>query len=101
MKSGPENTVKKRVKALLDKYKIFHFCVAASPFGVGGISDRIAVLPNGRILAIECKAPGKKPTKLQERFLDDITKNRGYAFVVDGVASLRGLEQFISLDLWK
>jgi hypothetical protein len=95
MKSGPENTVKKRVKALLDKYKIFHFCVAASPFGVGGISDRIAVLPNGRILAIECKAPGKKPTPLQTKFLDAIDKNNGRSFVVDGPAGLALLENFL------
>jgi RecB family exonuclease len=95
MKSGPENAVKKKVKALLDKYGIFHFCVAVSPFGVRGISDRIAILPNGKILAIECKAPGKKPTPLQMQFLDAVAKNNGSAFVVNGELDLAILEKFL------
>lgn len=29
------------------------------------VPDRLCMLPDGRVLLIECKAPGKKPTKLQ------------------------------------
>ena len=95
MKSGPENAVKAKVKKLLDQYGIFHFCIAASPFGVGGISDRLAVLPNGKFLAVEVKAPGKVPTALQERFLANVRLNRGFAFVIDGDAALKRLEIFL------
>jgi hypothetical protein len=95
MKSGPENAVKVKVKALLDAHGIFHFCIAASPYGVAGVSDRIAVLPNGKFLAVECKAPGKKPTALQDRFLANVRLNRGFAFVVDGDEALKRLELFL------
>lgn len=95
MKSGPENAVKAKVKKLLDAYGVFNFPIAASPYGVGGISDRLAVLPNGTLLAIECKAPGKKPTALQEVFLASVRLNHGYAFVVDGDAALKRLELFL------
>jgi len=32
-----------------------------------GVPDRIVFLPKGRIIFVELKAPGKKPTPLQER----------------------------------
>ena len=31
------------------------------------VPDRLCLLPGGNILFVECKAPGKKPTKLQAR----------------------------------
>ena len=31
------------------------------------VPDRLCLLPGGKILFVECKAPGKKPTKLQAR----------------------------------
>lgn len=96
MKSGPENAIKKKVKQILDKHGIFNFPIAASPYGVGGISDRIAVLPSGKFMAIECKAPGKKPTKLQERFLCAVQDSNGFGFVVDGDAALKRLEMFLT-----
>ena len=95
MRTGPENTVKAKVKKLLDAHKIFHIPIAASPYGVGGISDRLAVLPNGKLLAIECKAPGKKPTRLQEEFLRGVAKNNGIALVIDGDKALEGLKGYL------
>ena len=35
--------------------------------GRRSVPDRIVTLPGGRIIFVECKAPGKKPTPLQER----------------------------------
>lgn len=40
----------------------------ASP-GIRGVPDRLVVLPFGRVIAVEVKAPGKRPTALQERAL--------------------------------
>lgn len=34
--------------------------------GNNGVPDRIVLLPGGRIAFVELKAPGKKPTTLQE-----------------------------------
>ena len=100
MKTGPENAVKKRVKALLERHGIFNFPVAASPYGYAGISDRLAVLPNGKLLAIECKAPGKQATPLQMEFLKKVGKNKGYGFVVDGEEALRALDYFLSKKIY-
>lgn len=35
--------------------------------GRRSVPDRIVTLPGGRIVFVECKAPGKKPTELQAR----------------------------------
>lgn len=45
-----------------------------------GFSD-IAGIYNGRFLAIEVKQPGKKPTAVQQAFLDAVTAAGGVAFV--------------------
>jgi len=57
-------------------------------FGRVGSSDILGVLNGGRLLAIECKAPGKKPTEEQQRFLDDVSMAGGLALCVDDVAKL-------------
>ena len=100
MKTGPENAVKKKVKDILNRHGVFHFPVAASPYGYAGISDRLAVLPNGKLLAIECKAPGKLPTPLQMEFLKKVGKNGGYGFVVDGEEALQALDYFLTKKVY-
>ncbi|WP_334468654.1 VRR-NUC domain-containing protein [Arsenophonus sp. PmNCSU2021_1] len=35
--------------------------------GRRGVPDRLVALPNGKIIFVECKAPGKKPTPYQLR----------------------------------
>ena len=100
MKTGPENKIKSKVKLLLLKHGIFNFPVAASPYGYAGISDRLAVLPNGKLLAIECKAPGKVATPLQMEFLKKVGKNKGYGFVVDGEEALQALDYFLTKKVY-
>lgn len=101
MKSGPENKVKKQIKDLLDEFGIFHWCAAASPFGVGGVSDRLCVLPNGKFLAIEAKAPGKKATALQLHFGKKVQENNGYFFVIDGPEALKGFRIFLQFEVYE
>jgi hypothetical protein len=95
MRTGPENKIKKQIIKILDNHKIFHWCAAASAYGVKGVSDRLGMMPDGVLLAIEAKAPGKKPTALQLHFGEQVKKNRGYFFVVDGGESLAALETFL------
>lgn len=101
MKSGPENAVKKKVKALLDRHGVFHWPAAASPYGVGGVADRLAVLPGGRFLAIECKAPGKKATALQKAWGEKVIAAGGYWMVVDGEETLKEVDEIVrKYSLW-
>lgn len=55
-----ENYLKRRVEKLGGKaYKW-------APVGVVGIPDRMVLLPGGKIIFVELKAPGKKARKIQE-----------------------------------
>ena len=55
-----ENYLKKKVEKLGGK------AFKWAPVGVVGVPDRMVLLPGGRIIFIELKAPGKKARKLQE-----------------------------------
>lgn len=53
--------------------------------------DRIITLPNGRIIFVELKAPGKKPSKPQER---DHERRREYGCDVRVIDSLEDARAF-------
>lgn len=57
-------------------------------FGRPGMSDIAGILPDGRALYIECKMPGKHPTKLQRQFLEDVKATNGVGFVVHSLDEL-------------
>lgn len=61
----PEAQVKKFVKAILAKYKIWYFMPFMSGFGRAGIPDFICCI-RGRLLGIETKAGRGKLTRIQE-----------------------------------
>lgn len=61
----PEAVVKKAVKAILAKYRIWYFMPHMSGFGRAGIPDFICCV-RGRLLGIETKAKGGKLTRIQE-----------------------------------
>ena len=57
--------------------------------GIDGISDIVGVLPpGGKLLAVECKRRGNKPTEAQRRFLDAVTAAGGIAICVTSVEEL-------------
>jgi len=51
-------------------------------FGKKGSSDILGILPKGRFLAVEVKAPRGRLTPEQKQFLDDVQKLGGLAVVV-------------------
>jgi hypothetical protein len=58
--------------------------------GVEGISDIIGLLrPTGRLLAIEIKRPGQRPTPEQAAFLDVIRASGGLALCVHSLWELQ------------
>jgi len=56
-----------------------------------GIPDRICVFPGGRVLFVEVKSEGKKPTPLQQHTLDDLTALGFTAVCVDTKEKVRQL----------
>lgn len=58
-------------------------------FGQPGASDVLAVLPAGRLLALELKRPGCKPTPAQESWLAAVRDAGGLAIVATGLDDLR------------
>lgn len=55
-----------------------------------GVPDRIVFLPGGRIIFVELKRPGQKPTALQERIHQMLTELGADVRVVD---SLEGVDE--------
>jgi len=56
--------------------------------GSNGVPDRLVILPGGRVLAVECKRPGGRVTRLQQRELDRLTGMGLTAVVVDSIESI-------------
>lgn len=65
------------------------FCLKYPGNLFAGFPDRILLLPGGRVLFVELKAPGKKPGKLQE-FVH--SKLRRLGFVVLVIDTVEGVE---------
>jgi len=78
----PEGKVKKRVKAILDELKVYHFSPMQNGMGRAGIPDIVAC-HGGKFIGIECKAGNNKPTALQERELNRILNAGGEAYVIN------------------
>lgn len=80
-----EKDVKDEVKVFLNAHKIFYRCISANE-GVTftGISDFLAIFPDGKFWAIETKKPGCNTiSNHQFLFLDNIAKNNGVATVAN------------------
>jgi hypothetical protein len=50
-------------------------------YGKPGASDIVGVMPGGRFIAVECKAPAGRLSELQKQFLKDIERMGGLAIV--------------------
>lgn len=92
--STPESKVKAKVKRLLDKYKArYEFWPV--PYGYGASTLDCLICYCGRFIAVETKAPGKKPTDRQKMIIEKIRLAGGMAFVIDGDDGLADLENHL------
>lgn len=57
------------------------------------VPDRLITLPGGRVVFVECKAPGKRPTKLQAKDHDDRRALGCEVYVVDSKEAVDALIQ--------
>lgn len=55
------------------------------------VPDRLCVLPGGRVVFIECKAPGKKPTRLQAAEHERLRALGAEVLVVDSKEDVHAL----------
>lgn len=85
----PEGAIKKQICDWLAYQKCFFWIQQAgkipgrinkSKYLRNGISDILGVW-NGRMLAIEVKAPGNKPSSDQTEFINAVNASGGIAFV--------------------
>lgn len=90
----PEGKVKKSVSKVLSKYKsLYVFMPVPGGFGASSLDYLLCV--NGRFLAIETKAPGKKPTDRQNKLIAEIRRAGGTALVIDGEPGLQDLASYL------
>lgn len=89
MAQTPEGAVKTAVKARLKAMGVWYCMPIGTQFGNSGVPDFICC-HEGRFLAIETKAPGKRSntTELQDRQIIAIHKAGGAAVVIDDVRQL-------------
>lgn len=86
MAKTPEAKVKDAVKALLKEYECYYFMPVQAGYGMPSLD--FLVCCNGMFLAIETKAPGKKPTPRQEDTIAQMKLAGAVTFVVDGDMAL-------------
>jgi len=94
----PEGKVKELIKKFLKRHNIPYWMIVPNAYGRStGISDVLGILGDGRFLAIEAKANGKKDnlTKNQKDFLDTIESNGGVSAVVSCQEDLDELESLL------
>ena len=78
----PEAKVKKKVYKILKEKGAYYFSPIMTGYGKMGIPDVIACY-RGVFIAIECKVGKNRPTELQQKNLDEISKSGGYALVIN------------------
>lgn len=86
-----ESKIEKRLKKEIEKIggKALKFI---SP-GMSGVPDRIVLLPHGKIIFIELKAPGEKPRALQEYRAKELKK---LGFRVEFIDSVEAIIKLVS-----
>jgi len=67
--------------------------------GNNGVPDRIVFLPGGRVVFVELKAPGKKPTQLQLVQHERLRSLGQYVAVIDSREKVDKLLEFLEEGL--
>jgi len=78
----PEAKVKAKVVTQLKALGAYYFYPVTGGYGGSGVPDIVGCF-RGRFFAIECKAGNNRPTPLQQKNIDAITKQRGVVWVVN------------------
>ena len=93
MATTPEGKIKSSIKKILNKHGVYSHMPVQN--GMGAPSLDFVCCFKSFYLAIEAKAPGKKPTERQKKTMRKIRAAGGYAFVVHDAATLELLDRFL------
>lgn len=93
MATTPEGKIKKMVKAVLDRPDVYLFMPVQN--GFGAVTLDFLGSHKGRFFAIETKAPGKKPTALQELTISRMEAGGAKVFVVKGQNEITALVEWL------
>lgn len=81
-----ESEIRKSIQRYLDLRGIFNWRQWQGQFSVKGVPDIVGILPgSGKILGIEVKRPGGKPSDAQIAFIEHINRSGGVAFFATSV----------------
>ena len=82
-----------KIEAKLVRYcrKVGVLCYKFSSPSRAGVPDRILVFPDSTVVFLELKATGQKPTPLQKRELDLLTKHKARALWFDNFEDCKAL----------
>ena len=94
----PEGKVKAKLKVALDKAFPDHYRFMPVQSGYGAKTLDVLLCVNGRFIGVETKAPGKKPTPLQESTIAAMEAAGALVLVVSDDTSLRLAIERITLN---
>ena len=89
-----EKDVKRRVKQIFETHGYFWWMPPMNGFGKTGVADFNAI-KHGVFFAVETKFKNNKPTHRQCAFLESITAEQGYGFLVNET-NVEWLDVFLS-----
>ena len=84
-----ENEIERRLAVSVKK--MGGMAVKFTSPGLGGVPDRIVLLPGRKIAFVELKAPGKKPRPLQVKRMRQLMSLGFPVFVIDGIEQIGGV----------
>lgn len=85
-----EKETEKYLVKSIEKYG--GWCIKFPPIFLAGFPDRIVLMPGGRIVFVETKAPGKAPRLIQIKLHN---KLRLLGFRVEVIDGREGVDNFI------
>jgi len=91
----PEGKVKNMVRKVLDRYKGSLDQYWPVPAGFGPSHLDCIICYRGRFIAVETKAPGKKPTPRQTQRIASVERAGGIALVISDNSGIEQLEKLL------
>jgi hypothetical protein len=96
-KAKTEKEIKAEIKDYLSRFGHFEV-IHRTGYGNAGVSDLIGCI-KGVFVAVEVKRQGRKPTSNQQKYIDNINRNGGIAFVATSVADV--IAEMTNRALWR